>query len=103
MLCCAGLFGGLYVGQQLGGPWIYIAPAAGFGLGLIGDMKFMHKSHKHSAKDTEEDEVPRPRSYQKTNNEFPVIQHKTSSGLFSSGNKYIDPPAIEGTFRNDRS
>ena len=41
MLCCVGLIGGSVVGQALGGPWIYIGPAAGFGLGLVGDMKMM--------------------------------------------------------------
>ena len=41
MLCCAGLIGGLAVGQSLGGPWTYIAPVAGFGIGLLGDMKLM--------------------------------------------------------------
>ena len=46
MLCCAGLIGGLVVGQYLGGPWTYIAPAAGFGIGLVADMKFM-KGHHH--------------------------------------------------------
>lgn len=45
MLCCVGLFGGLYVGQTLGGPWTVVAPAAGFGLGLIGDMKYMRHMH----------------------------------------------------------
>ncbi len=43
MLCCIGLIGGLTVGQYLGGPWTFIAPATGFGVGLVGDMKFMHK------------------------------------------------------------
>lgn len=55
MLCCAGLIGGMYVGQSLGGPWIYIAPAAGFGVGLWADMKFMHKTHQHPPKETEID------------------------------------------------
>ncbi len=31
----------------IGGPWIFIAPAAGFGLGLIADMKLM----KHCVKE----------------------------------------------------
>jgi hypothetical protein len=47
MLCCVGLIGGMAVGQSLGGPWTYIAPAAGFGIGLIGDMKFMKGMHSH--------------------------------------------------------
>ena len=45
MLCCVGLIGGMAVGQSLGGPWTYIAPAAGFGIGLVADMKFMGKMH----------------------------------------------------------
>lgn len=49
MLCCVGLIGGMAVGQALGGPWTYIAPAAGFGLGLIGDMKFMKGMHSKGA------------------------------------------------------
>ena len=39
MLCCVGLIGGSVVGQALGGPWTFIAPAAGFGIGLVADMK----------------------------------------------------------------
>jgi hypothetical protein len=54
MLCCVGLIGGTYVGQSLGGPWTYIAPAAGFGVGLWADMKFMHKNHQQPHKETEE-------------------------------------------------
>jgi len=46
MLCCVGLFGGLAVGQSLGGPWTYIAPAAGFGIGFLADMKLMKGMHK---------------------------------------------------------
>jgi len=46
MLCCVGLIGGMAVGQSLGGPWTYIAPAAGFGIGLIGDMKLMRGIHR---------------------------------------------------------
>ena len=45
MLCCVGLFGGLYVGQSLGGHWTITAPAMGFGLGFIGDMKLMRGMH----------------------------------------------------------
>ncbi len=41
MLCCIGLVAGITVGQYFGGPWIFIAPAIGFGLGLVGDVKFM--------------------------------------------------------------
>ena len=92
MLCCVGLFGGLYIGQQLGGNWIYIASAAGFGLGLLGDMKLMHKSHKHSAKKADEDKIPDPRSFQKPKNELPGVQDGASKELFISENKYPDPP-----------
>ena len=45
MLCCVGLIGGMAVGQSLGGPWTYIAPVAGFGIGLVADMKFMKGMH----------------------------------------------------------
>jgi len=57
MLCCVGLFGGLAVGQSLGGPWTVIAPAAGFGIGLFADMKMMKGMHK---KETAHDEAPQP-------------------------------------------
>lgn len=46
MLCCVGLIGGLAVGQSIGGPWTVIAPAAGFAIGLAGDMKLMKGFHK---------------------------------------------------------
>ena len=46
MLCCVGLIGGFAVGQSLGGPWTIIAPAAGFGIGLVADMKLMKGHHK---------------------------------------------------------
>ena len=49
MLCCVGLFGGLFVGQSLGGHWTITAPAIGFGLGLYGDMKFMRGMHGHKS------------------------------------------------------
>lgn len=48
MLCCVGLFGGFAVGQYLGGPWTVIAPAAGFGVGLLADMKLMKGMHKRA-------------------------------------------------------
>jgi hypothetical protein len=48
MLCCVGLFGGLAVGQSLGGPWTVIAPAAGFAVGLVADMKLMKGFHKNT-------------------------------------------------------
>ncbi len=54
MLCCIGLIGGLTVGQYFGGPWTFIAPATGFGVGLVGDMKFMHKMRCCSPKKDEE-------------------------------------------------
>jgi hypothetical protein len=57
MLCCAGLIGGLYVGQYLGGPWTFIAPATGFGVGLLGDIKIMHKKPHHPPKKDEEEEM----------------------------------------------
>jgi hypothetical protein len=50
MFCCVGLVGGFAVGQYLGGPWTVVAPAAGFGVGLLADMKLMkgmHKSAEH--------------------------------------------------------
>ncbi len=49
MLCCVGLFGGLYVGQSLGGHWTITAPAIGFGLGLYGDTKLMRGMHGHNS------------------------------------------------------
>jgi hypothetical protein len=45
MLCCVGLFGGVALGQALGGPWTLIAPAAGFGIGFLADMKMMKGMH----------------------------------------------------------
>mgnify|MGYP007042357231 CR=1 FL=1 len=35
MLCCLGIFAGVAAGSLLGGPWTFIAPAFGFGLGII--------------------------------------------------------------------
>ncbi len=52
MLCCVGLFGGLYVGQSLGGHWTFTAPAVGFGLGLYGDMKLMRGMHGQNSPNT---------------------------------------------------
>ena len=49
MFCCVGLIGGSAVGQVLGGPWTVIAPAAGFAIGLVADMKFMKGMHKHGS------------------------------------------------------
>ena len=48
MLCCLGLFAGLAVGSTTGGPWTFIAPAAGFGFGLMGDMKLMRGHRKNN-------------------------------------------------------
>lgn len=45
MLCCVGLFAGVAVGQTLGGPWTIVAPAAGFGIGFLADMKMMKGMH----------------------------------------------------------
>lgn len=50
MLCCFGLFLGFAVGSMLGGPWTIIGPIAGFGLGLMIDMKLLrnrHQGHSH--------------------------------------------------------
>ncbi len=47
---------------------LFIAPAAGFGLGLMGDMKFMHKMHNHSPQKAKGDEIPNPDAFQKTKN-----------------------------------
>lgn len=30
MICCLGLFAGVFIGQAMGGPWIVIAPGFGF-------------------------------------------------------------------------
>jgi hypothetical protein len=52
MLCCLGLVAGFAVGSVLGGPWTLIAPVAGLGLGLIGDLKLikhgLHSIHKNA-------------------------------------------------------
>ena len=92
MLCCVGLFGGIYVGQQLGGPWTVIAPAAGFGLGLLGDMKFMRKMHNHSPQKAKEDKTPDPDASQKPINGSLSPQGGASKELFISRDKYPDPP-----------
>ena len=57
MLCCVGLIGGLAVGQYLGGPWTVIAPAAGFGIGLVADMKFMKGFHNKGAQQPHDTEL----------------------------------------------
>jgi hypothetical protein len=33
---------------MFGGPWMFIVPVMGFGLGLIGDRKLMHRRHGNS-------------------------------------------------------
>ena len=52
MLCCVGLVAGFAVGSVLGGPWAFIAPVAGLGLGLIGDLTLikhgLHSIHKNA-------------------------------------------------------
>lgn len=53
MMCCVGLFGGLAVGQALGGPWTFAAPAAGFAVGLVADMKMMKGHRKAQQAETE--------------------------------------------------
>ncbi len=51
VLCCFGLYAGLYVGSALGGPWALIAPLLGFGLGLVGDKKLMRNYSCHGVND----------------------------------------------------
>ncbi len=48
MLCCLGLLAGFAIGSMFGGPWMFIVPVMGFGLGLIGDRKLMHRRHGNS-------------------------------------------------------
>jgi len=52
MLCCLGLVAGFAVGSALGGPWALIAPVAGLGLSLIGDLALikhgLHGIHKNA-------------------------------------------------------
>lgn len=45
-MCCAGLVGGLALGQFLGGPWTLLGPGLGFALGLLGDMRMMNRTTK---------------------------------------------------------
>ncbi len=58
MICCLGLFAGVYVGSMLGGPWTIIAPMLGFGLGLVGDSKLMGNRSCHQG-DMEQSTYPR--------------------------------------------
>ena len=51
MICCLGLFAGLAAGSAIGGPWTFIAPAAGFGVGLVADMKLMRGRHENNGSD----------------------------------------------------
>lgn len=62
MLCCVGLISGMSVGQSMGGPWTYIAPAVGFGVGFLGDMKFMGHMHKKNNTTPVEPEVKNAQS-----------------------------------------
>jgi hypothetical protein len=43
MLCCLGLVAGFAADAALGGPWTFLAPIAGFGLGLIGDFTLIRR------------------------------------------------------------
>ncbi len=60
MFCCIGLLAGFSVGAALGGSWVFIAPAVGFGLGLIGDVtmiKFgLHGIHRNPGKQSHDRE-----------------------------------------------
>lgn len=81
MLCCVGLFGGFAVGQYIGGPWTVVAPAAGFGLGLLADMKLMKGMHKRS------DAHHQPNALQAANRDpagAPAAQSSACCGLASS-------------------
>jgi len=84
MLCCIGLVGGMAVGQSLGGPWTYIAPAAGFGIGLVADMKFMHRMHKpgdqRPSGSPAENAVHSGRKAQAANDESPLQVLETGKG-----------------------
>lgn len=51
MICCLGLFAGLAVGSSIEGPWTFIAPATGFGLGLLADMKLMRGQRENTGHD----------------------------------------------------
>ena len=45
MFCCLGILVGIIAGSIFGGPWAFIAPAAGFGLGFAADMKLRRGGH----------------------------------------------------------
>lgn len=84
MLCCVGLIGGVAVGQYLGGPWMYIAPTAGFGIGLVGDLKFMKARHR---KAVARDEAPRAKKDTGLVVEMEAGESKLSRGVASAGAK----------------
>jgi len=46
LFCCVGLFESFIIGSMLGGSLATLAPALGFGIGLIGDIKLMRKSYR---------------------------------------------------------
>ena len=52
MLCCLRLVTGFAAGVVLGGPSVFLAPIAGFGLGLIGEFALirrdLHGIHKNA-------------------------------------------------------
>ena len=82
MLCCVGLFGGLAVGQSLGGSWTVTAPAIGFGLGLYGDMKLMRRMHgkgNDSPDSNRKSKMPCCNLFSK--------REKTEESLLQDGNK----------------
>ncbi len=60
MICCIGLIAGFSVGAALGGPWVFIAPALGLGLGLIGDVTMirygLHGIHRNPGKQSHDRE-----------------------------------------------
>ncbi len=56
MICCIGLYAGMFVGSILGGPWNIIAPAIGFGVGLYADTTMM-KRNKHKTNNSERDQI----------------------------------------------
>lgn len=59
MICCIGLYAGMFIGSVLGGPWRIIAPAIGFGVGLYGDRAMMNRNRqKRPERDQLEKEEP---------------------------------------------
>lgn len=56
MICCIGLYAGMFIGSVLGGPWRIIAPAIGFGVGLYGDRAMMNRN-KHRMNNSEGDQM----------------------------------------------